>query len=88
MNANSVMDEFDVLVCMLPSFTKSEVDDVRRFSDNGEWQLALDLLIVIAIKHNRCLSEKAIAKIRYLAPLVELKDTGRIFALPVESTEK
>ena len=88
MNANSVMDEFDMLVCMLPSFTKSEVDDVRRFSDNGEWQLALDLLVAIAIEHNRCLSEKAIAKIRYLAPLVELKDTGRIFALPVESTEK
>jgi hypothetical protein len=64
---SSVIERFDQLVGKLPTFTPIEVEDVRRFTNAGEWQLALDLLVATAIMRKRSLSQEIYAEICALA---------------------
>jgi hypothetical protein len=67
---SSVIDRFDQLVDRLPTFTPIELADVRRFTNAGEWKLALDLLVATAIMRKRSLSQEVYAEICALAPIV------------------
>jgi hypothetical protein len=72
---SSVIERFDQLVDRLPTFTPIELADVRRFTNAGEWQLALDLLVATAIMRKRSLSQEVYAEICALAPIVNHEST-------------
>ena len=85
---SSVIERFDQLVDRLPTFTPIELADVRRFTNAGEWQLALDLLVATAIMRKRSLSQEVYAEICALAPLVNLKQTQRLSLLTVDNSAR
>jgi hypothetical protein len=65
-----------------------ELADVRHFTNAGEWQLALDLLVATAIMRKRSLSQEVYAEICALAPLVNLKQTQRLSLLTVDNSAR
>jgi len=81
---SSVIERFDQLVDKLPTFTPIEVEDVRRFTNAGEWQLALDLLVATAIMRKRSLRQEVYAEICALALLVNLVQPERLSLLTVD----
>ena len=85
---SSVIERFDQLVDKLPTFTPIEVKDVRRFTNAGEWQLALDLLVATAIMRKRSLSQEVYAEICALALLVNLGQTERLSRLTVDKSAR
>ncbi|MCY2999898.1 MAG: hypothetical protein NT168_17505 [Planctomycetota bacterium] len=85
---SSVIERFDQLVDKLPTFTHIEVEDVRRFTNAGEWQLALDLLLATAIMRKRGLSQEVYAEICALALLVHLEQPERLSLLTVDNLDR
>ncbi len=72
---SSVIERFDQLIDRLPTFTPIELADVRRFTNAGESQLALDLLVATAIMRKRSLSQEVYAEICALASIVSHEST-------------
>ncbi len=85
---SAVIERFDQLVDKLPTFTPVEVEDVRCFTNAGEWQLALDLLVATAIMRKRSLSQEVYAEICALALLVNLGQTERLSLLTVDKSAR
>ena len=85
---SSVIERFDKLVDRLPTFTPIELADVRRFTNAGEWKLALDLLVATAIMRKRSLSQEVYAEICALAPIVNLEQTERLSLLTVDKSAR
>ena len=85
---SAVIERFDQLVDKLPTFTPIEVEDVRRFTNAGEWQLALDLLVATAIMRKRSLSQEVYAEICALALLVNLGQTERLSLMTVDKSAR
>jgi hypothetical protein len=85
---SAVIERFDQLVDKLPTFTPVEVEDVRRFTNAGEWQLALDLLVATAIMRKRSLSQEVYAEICALALLVNLGQTERLSLLTIDKAAR
>ena len=85
---SSVIERFDQLVDKLPTFTPIELEDVRRFTNAGEWQLALELLVATAIMRKRSLSQEVYAEICALALLVHLEQPERSSLLTVDNLDR
>jgi|1048.fasta_scaffold16752_2 hypothetical protein len=73
-----IKNEIDELLSELQGYSASELADIRHFSENGEYECALHLIVGIAISDRRKISKAAFDKISDLAPRVQLANPERL----------
>jgi hypothetical protein len=81
----SVKNEIDELLSKLSGFSSNELSDVRHFSENGEYECALHLIVGIAVSDRRAICKAAFDMISELAPRVELANPERLAMLRVQN---